>query len=113
MNSCGDCTVCCEAFSVDELNKPKNTPCLNCKGGCTIYESRPQVCRNFKCAYLVGGWNKSLRPDKCGAIIINTKDGYEAFRIKDKVSEGIMKQIQFIEKKYKVKIKGVDARSNA
>ena len=110
MSSCGDCTACCSVFVIDELQKPKNTLCSNCKGGCSIYQSRPQTCKDYKCAYLVGGWNEALRPDKCGVIIDSSKNGYQAIRFRDEVSSSIMQQIGFIEKNYNIKIKGIDSR---
>ena len=110
MSSCGDCTACCEVFAIDEIQKPKNVLCDKCSNGCTIYKSRPQTCIDYKCLYLLGGWHEALRPDKCGVIIDSSKTGYEAIRFKEKVSASIMKQINFIEKNYGVKIKGIDAR---
>ena len=66
---CGECTVCCTLSVVEELNKKAGERCFNCIGnGCSIYEKRPQVCKDFECAYLQGGNNIELRPDKCGVM---------------------------------------------
>lgn len=108
--SCGDCTACCEVFRIDELEKPKGVLCTHCDKGCTIYEQRPKVCQDFKCGYLVNDWREELRPDKCGVIINNTKSGYVAIRFRDTVEPVIMEQIQFMQKKYGIQIKGEDAR---
>jgi hypothetical protein len=54
--SCGDCTMCCNLFTIPELNKPAGVWCEHCrsgKGGCAIYANRPQRCRNFVCQWLV------------------------------------------------------------
>jgi len=113
MNKCGECTVCCNVFAIPQLNKPKNTKCSHCDGGCSIYSERPQPCKDFACAWLVGSWNESLRPDKSGIMIQNTVDGLEALQIEDSVSKSILDQMDFIESNYGVKIKRVDARKIA
>jgi hypothetical protein len=55
---CGECSLCCKVFPIKEISKPKDTWCPHCrpsgKGGCTIYNSRPQICRAYRCAWL--GW---------------------------------------------------------
>jgi len=64
---CGGCTVCCTALLVDtpEIQKAPGVTCKYCKNGCTIYETRYPVCRDFHCA-----WRKldilddSWRPDR-------------------------------------------------
>jgi len=108
--SCGDCDACCKIFTVDEVDSPKGEYCKYCDKGCLIYETRPDVCKEFKCGYLVGGWEIELRPDNCGVMIRNSSEGYQALRFKDEVNPVILDQIKFIEKKYNVSIKGVDAR---
>ena len=69
---CGDCKACCTALVIKVLNKPANTPCQNlCDKGCSIYDSKPQTCTEFECAYIQGtNIPESLRPDKCGVIFI-------------------------------------------
>ncbi|HKD29844.1 MAG TPA: hypothetical protein VKC66_28525 [Xanthobacteraceae bacterium] len=53
---CGDCSLCCKLAQVDELDKPAGVWCRHCapgRGGCTIYETRPNVCRNWACSWIV------------------------------------------------------------
>jgi hypothetical protein len=52
--SCGDCSLCCKLMSVEELNKPRNVWCQHLvRGkGCGIYETRPDVCREFYCRWM-------------------------------------------------------------
>ena len=53
---CGDCSLCCKLAQVDELDKPSGVWCRHCapgRGGCTIYETRPPVCRNWFCAWIL------------------------------------------------------------
>jgi len=54
--SCGDCSLCCKLAKVDELDKPSGVWCRHCapgRGGCTIYETRPPVCRNYLCCWMM------------------------------------------------------------
>ena len=51
---CGTCTLCCKVMEIPELQKPRGLWCAHCKvgSGCTVYSERPNVCRDFYCAYL-------------------------------------------------------------
>jgi hypothetical protein len=54
--SCGRCSACCKLLHVIELDKPANKWCEHCRpgaGGCSIYETRPQICRSFACGWLM------------------------------------------------------------
>jgi hypothetical protein len=54
--SCGECSLCCKLAKVDELDKPEGVWCRHCapgRGGCTIYETRPPVCRNYFCSWIL------------------------------------------------------------
>jgi hypothetical protein len=53
--SCDGCYMCCKVFPVVPLQKPGGTWCSHCKigFGCTIYDERPEPCREFLCAYRV------------------------------------------------------------
>lgn len=114
MNKCDGCTVCCDVFSVPELEKPVNSPCQNCTdSGCGIHKSRPNVCRDFQCAYIMGDWKIELRPDNCGVIICDYKGNLEALKVRDKIYEDdlIMQQIRFIQKTYGVPIELKDSKN--
>jgi hypothetical protein len=53
--ACGACSLCCKLLPIAALNKPHDRWCIHCRpgdGGCTIYESRPQTCRDFACSWL-------------------------------------------------------------
>jgi Fe-S-cluster containining protein len=70
---CGDCMVCCEymPISTQGLIKPGQTLCPHVivNRGCSIYDTRPNVCRTWHCL-----WRRDatmpdeLRPDKSGVI---------------------------------------------
>jgi hypothetical protein len=71
---CGDCTICCEYLKVDipELQKPAGTLCPNCKmnKGCAIYETRPQLCRDWLCGWRVAkAFGDEWRPDRSGVLV--------------------------------------------
>ena len=54
--SCGKCSMCCKLLHIIELEKPANQWCKHCKpgyGGCSIYETRPSICRSFACGWLM------------------------------------------------------------
>ena len=54
---------------MNELDKPLNTPCIHlAQVGCGIYESRPQSCRDYDCAWLHGHFGTDDRPDKTGIV---------------------------------------------
>lgn len=83
-NDCGNCTYCCNAMKVRELEKPANTWCSHCdKGsGCTIYESRPESCRAYECLWLRSQRLEKplapeLRPDKSHVVIGTLNNGNE------------------------------------
>lgn len=72
MRSCGPCTACCTALGVQDvaLKKPRYAPCRHeCAGGCAIYAARPEACRKFACAWLLGHGGDGERPDLSGTII--------------------------------------------
>lgn len=53
---CGNCSMCCKLLHVIELDKPANQWCEHCRpgrGGCSIYDTRPHICRNFACGWLM------------------------------------------------------------
>jgi hypothetical protein len=53
--SCGSCTLCCKVFAVPDFNKPRSVLCSHCEPsrGCSIHSSRPRVCREFYCNWLL------------------------------------------------------------
>ena len=64
MRKCNDCTVCCTVTRVPEFKKPEYVLCDYCCGhSCTIYEKRPQSCKDFECAWLQGDMSDDMRPN--------------------------------------------------
>lgn len=78
---CGGCRACCVVFKIDEVKKDLNEPCRHLKpgpkGGCVIYDDRPQVCRSFECAWKLGLGSVGDRPDRLGILCytVNLEDG--------------------------------------
>ncbi len=69
---CGDCIVCCvlPLIETDQFVKPEGQVCVNCAGaGCGIYETRPDVCRTFNCAWKrIPSLPPQTRPDAMGVM---------------------------------------------
>jgi hypothetical protein len=76
--SCGDCSMCCKIMRVDELDKPQGVWCRHCapgKGGCTIHETRPFVCRDYRCGWLISSdIGPEWQPSICKMVINFEKD---------------------------------------
>jgi len=72
---CGECTRCCEGWLKADIHGHRmggGVPCHFLKAArCSIYESRPKVCRSFVCGWLMPGspFPEEWRPDKVGFII--------------------------------------------
>lgn len=79
--SCGKCNACCRYYDVAALKKPAGQLCQHWKksGGCTIYETRPDVCRNFYCVWLQNAsLDDNWRPDISGFILREIRTGIPA-----------------------------------
>lgn len=71
---CGECTYCCQYLTVDteEIQVEAGILCRHCvdKKGCTIYETRPQVCRTHFCGWRLSAlFDDSWRPDRIGILM--------------------------------------------
>ena len=80
-NHCGTCTACCRIFDIPELEKPAGKWCEHCEigRGCSIYDSRPQMCRDYECLWLQAQQKGNFplmgpeaRPDKCKVVFTPT-----------------------------------------
>ena len=113
MSSCGECSVCCELFSIKELNKPKQSMCDKCTGtGCGIYDKRPQTCREYFCFYISENLQEEARPDRCGVLFDynKKKNRIEALLLTQLADEKMVKSvIKKLEQKYGSSVYGVNA----
>ena len=68
---CGTCTACCTALGVEALDKDVTQPCRHVVDSkCGIYnDGRPAVCVEFKCAWLMGRFDSTWRPDRTGIVL--------------------------------------------
>jgi len=77
--TCGDCMMCCKLPSIEEpLHKPENKWCVNAApgSGCKIYETRPQLCRDFDCDWLLQpGLGEEWKPSRARFLTYDTSDG--------------------------------------
>lgn len=65
--------MCCRLPDIPEMGKPINTWCRHydrngAEGGCVIYDRRPDVCREFDCAWKQGLGGPLDRPDILGVM---------------------------------------------
>jgi hypothetical protein len=68
--------MCCKIPIIPELNKPYNTWCTHCgnHASCSIYDTRPQRCRDFMCHFLTSDLSEAWRPSKCRMILSARED---------------------------------------
>lgn len=71
--NCNGCTLCCKVMIAEEpINKPANQWCVHCDAhkGCAIHETRPPVCRNFHCVWLIdGALGEEWQPERCHMVL--------------------------------------------
>lgn len=75
--SCGSCNMCCKVLTIEELKKDAGPLCGKwcAPGGCSIYETRPQVCRDFECEWLMEReMPVKLKPNEVGTILMRDPD---------------------------------------
>jgi hypothetical protein len=72
---CGECNVCCDIPYIEELNKAAHTLCSFYDAGCTIHDSKPNACAEFRCAYhQMAKASVKMRPDNCGVMFEKLED---------------------------------------
>ena len=75
--ACGECSFCCKVLEITEFKKPAGVWCEHCRksGGCGVYETRPDVCRDYECLWKGDrGLGAQLRPDRVGVILMEDPD---------------------------------------
>jgi Fe-S-cluster containining protein len=98
MRECGECTVCCTWLVGDayghEFGNGKSCKFL-CENGCSVHKARPQVCRNYFCAWAQELLPEEMRPDKCKYVVsVENSDGGQYLKIfsidGDKINTNIL-----------------------
>jgi hypothetical protein len=76
--SCGECSVCCEAltFDIGATRKLSGVMCPHCRPpqGCSVYDTRWEICRSYLCGWRHLGLPEEWRPDK-SEILISLREG--------------------------------------
>ncbi len=69
---CGDCTACCTWLIGDafgwKFGEGKSCKFLECNK-CGVHKARPEVCRNYQCAWSQHLLPEEMRPDKCNVLV--------------------------------------------
>jgi hypothetical protein len=69
---CGDCQGCCQGWLIGEAYGVKfgvGKPCAFLQGQCMIYDMRPDVCKNYYCAWRQGLFSEKLKPTISNVLI--------------------------------------------
>ena len=64
--ACGSCTMCCKVLEIADLSKAAGKWCVHVKPGrgCGVYDTRPGVCREFYCDWMVDArYGPDWKPD--------------------------------------------------
>jgi hypothetical protein len=114
MRGCGDCVVCCVYLKIPALNKGGFEHCRhlkldhpprsdelqltgNAKGGnCSINSSKPQVCHDYKCLWLLGHGEEQDRPDRSKILadtLHNIDGGFEVKQLTEGAADEHMDTI--------------------
>ena len=118
MRECGECTKCCEGnllLTVRNRSVNKSNPChflskLSKCGGCTIYEDRPPVCKDFQCDWLINPeipeW---MKPSLANVIVINQDQAkvhyYEIVETDGKIDSVVLNWILLFAIRNKINLK--------
>jgi len=89
--SCGTCSLCCKVYNLPELQSPAGTWCRHCAPGkgCRIHATRPQICREFFCGWLVSPeLGPEWKPERSKLIIQLNQDSNGKLRLTADVDEG-------------------------
>jgi uncharacterized protein len=84
--ACGPCSFCCKVLEIDELKKTAGDLCEHCarSGGCSVYATRPQVCRDYHCDWKEDrGLSVQFRPDRVGTLLMDDPDSDEYHAVCD------------------------------
>jgi uncharacterized protein len=79
--ACGPCSFCCKVLEIEEFPKKAGVLCAHCStsgGGCSVYATRAQICRDFTCDWKEDrGLSPQFRPDRVGVLLMQDPDSDE------------------------------------
>lgn len=107
---CGDCTACCTGKLIGNAYGNPFNPSKKCvflvEEKCSIYTTRPDLCRKYQCAWSEYLLDEDMRPDKCGVIVTNKsiqeKKFLEVVNLWDDVPYATYKKIEELSKKLNI-----------
>jgi len=113
---CGSCTKCCEGWLQADIYGHKMFPGKHCnflkQSKCTIYDNRPDVCRDFECGWLRDDgtlFDEWTRPDIVNHILVFTRQigcsWYEIVPAQETISLTFLSYILSIAKQHDINIK--------
>lgn len=108
VRECGTCTTCCEGWVNIEVNGTAiyaGHPCSNITPkGCAIYDSRPDVCKGFDCAWLKNEMDlpEWMKPDNSNVIIqrLHNVNVFTAIPVGKKISGRAMALLKEIAERH-------------
>ena len=76
--------MCCRVYAIPQLDKPAGKWCQHCDigKGCRVYETRPKLCVDYECLWLMSQSRDDprqrlapeLRPDRSKVVFSTTTD---------------------------------------
>jgi len=98
LRPCGDCTVCCSGALIGDAYGNKfghGNPCIFLvENKCTIYQTRPDVCRNYQCAWSQGLLPEWMKPSQCGVLIsVETEGGNQYLKVISQNNQALTPEI--------------------
>lgn len=99
--ACDECNACCTwlTCSVNNVEFPSGESCYYLNEQCSIYKNRPDVCRNFECAWYQNFFPEWMRPDQCGVLIYfqpwSQGQYLRVLETNGKMSMNVFKEIQY------------------
>lgn len=96
MRTCDNCSLCCKLVGVDRFKKKMGEWCTYAntkKGRCTIYDTRPDECKKYNCAWLDGNVPLDLSPlkTKCVVVMRDDEEGKHVIRVIEDVEGNAVK----------------------
>ena len=109
LRECGDCYACCNGNLLARIHSNPmgaGKPCVFLvEGECSVYEDRPQVCKDYQCGWSQGLLSEEMKPTLSNVMIsVETKDNKQFLRVielTDDVKEDVYTEIkEFTDKHY-------------
>jgi tetratricopeptide (TPR) repeat protein len=98
---CGDCNACCTGALVGNARGHQfgnGKPCIYLvEEKCSIYEDRPEACRNYQCAWSQHLFPEWMKPNLSGVLIsVETENGSQYLKVvelRNNIEENVYNEI--------------------